>query len=110
MKADGQSPTPSGSRGVPNSGQGTVNDTFAGFIFQQPWECDVTRLLKIGENQVEVVVVGTLKNLLGPHHFDPPDGMAGDFTQGPDPGPPPGDKHDTIGYGLFEPYVLRQCE
>jgi hypothetical protein len=87
-----------------------VNHQFAGYIFRQPWECDVTRLLKSGENQIEVVVFGTPKNLLGAHHFDPPDGMMGDFTKGPEPGPPPGDAYDTIGYGLFEPFVLRQEE
>ena len=86
----------------------TVNDTFAGYIFQQPWECDVTKLLKPGENRVEVVVFGTLKNLLGAHHLDPRNGVMGDFSRGPEAGPPPGDSYDVLGYGLFDPYVLRQ--
>jgi hypothetical protein len=87
-----------------------VNDKLAGYVFQQPWECDVTKLLKPGNNQIEVVVFGTLKNLFGAHHFDPPDGMMGDFAQGPDNGPPPGNRYDVIAYGLFEPFVLQQRE
>jgi hypothetical protein len=74
----------------------------------QPWECDVTKWLKPGENQIEVAVFGTLKNLLGAHHFDPPDGMMGDWSKGPESGPPPGNQYDTLGYGLFEPFVLKQ--
>jgi hypothetical protein len=68
----------------------------------------VTKWLKPGENQIEVAVFGTLKNLLGAHHFDPPDGMMGDWSKGPESGPPPGNQYDTLGYGLFEPFVLKQ--
>jgi hypothetical protein len=85
-----------------------VNGQFAGYIFMQPWECDVTKLLKPGKNEIEVAVFGTLKNLLGAHHFDPPDGIVGDWSKGPENGPPPGDQYDTLGYGLFEPFVLKQ--
>jgi hypothetical protein len=68
----------------------------------------VTELLKSGENRIAVVVIGTLKNLLGAHHFDPPDGMMGDWTKGPEPGSLPGDQYDTLGYGLFEPFTLQE--
>ena len=69
----------------------TVNGNLCGLLVSQPWECDVTRWLKPGENTVEVIVIGTLKNTLGPHHGKPRLGMAwpGAFHQGPNPGPPP---------------------
>ena len=30
------------------------------------------------------------------------------FQQGPETGPPPGEQYHTVGYGLFEPFVLKQ--
>jgi hypothetical protein len=88
----------------------TVNGQFAGYITHQPWRCDVSKFLKQGENTVETIVVGTLKNTLGPHHSGMVRGMAWPtvFHQAPEAGPPPGEQYDTIGYGLFEPFVLEQ--
>lgn len=62
-------------------------------------------------NEIEVVVIGTLKNTLGPHHGKPGLGRAwpGMFQRGPNPGPPPGADYATVGYGLFEPLVLKQA-
>jgi hypothetical protein len=86
-----------------------VNGKEAGYIGWQPWECDVTDLLRPGTNTIEVTVIGTLKNTLGPHHAGKVRGTAGPwiFHQGPETGPPPGAAYDTIGYGLFEPFVLK---
>lgn len=86
-----------------------VNGKAAGYIAHAPWECDVTRQLRSGDNTVEVEVIGTLKNTLGPHHAGSGVGSAwpGMFQQGPEMGPPAGDKYATVGYGLFEPFVLR---
>ncbi|NLH72975.1 MAG: hypothetical protein GX456_07970 [Verrucomicrobia bacterium] len=87
-----------------------VNGKSAGHIFCAPWECEVTRLLKPGRNEIEVTVIGTLKNTLGPHHGNPPLGSAwpGMFRVGPEQGPPPGLQYHTVSYGLFEPFVLKQ--
>jgi hypothetical protein len=70
---------------------------------------DVTPHVRRGPNLVEIQVVGTLKNTLGPHHGNPGVGSAwpGMFHQGPGPGPPPGDEYHTLGYGLFEPFPRR---
>ncbi len=88
-----------------------VNGTEAGYITAPPWECDVTPQLKAGQNTIEVVVIGTLKNTLGPHHGNPGLGSAwpGMFQSGPKDGPPPGKDYSTVGYGLFEPFVLKQA-
>ncbi len=85
-----------------------VNQKPVGSIFAPPWECDISRHIHRGENTVEVVVIGTLKNTLGPHHGDPGVGSAwpGMFQNGPEHGPPPGAQYHTLAYGLFEPFTL----
>ncbi|MFC1633407.1 glycosyl hydrolase [Planctomycetota bacterium] len=87
-----------------------VNGKPSGHIAYQPWQFDVTDGIKTGMNTIEVVVIGTLKNTLGPHHYGTGLGSAWPsmFHKGPEAGPPPGDKYHTIDYGLFEPFVLKQ--
>ncbi len=86
----------------------SVNGRPAGHLISQPWQVDVTEQLRPGKNEIEVRIVGTLKNTLGPHHGNPVLGKAWpwDFRQAPAEGPPPGEKYDRVGYGLFEPFVL----
>jgi alpha-L-rhamnosidase len=86
-----------------------VNGNPAGYIAYPPWQCDVTSQMSNGENTVEIVVIGTLKNTLGPHHGKPTLGTAwpGMFQRGPIPGPP-GTDYDTVGYGMFEAFQLKQ--
>jgi len=87
-----------------------VNGKSAGHIAYKPWQCDVTDLIKQGTNTVEVIVIGTLKNTLGPHHAGKGLGSAwpGMFQQGPETGPPAGKDYHTVDYGLFEPFALKQ--
>jgi hypothetical protein len=87
-----------------------VNGKVAGYITAPPWECDVTKRLKRGDNTIEVVVIGTLKNTLGPHHGKQALGSAwpGMFQNGPKDGQPPGADYANVGYGLLEPFVLKQ--
>ncbi len=87
-----------------------VNGKPAGYVIAPPWECDVTSQIERGQNTIEVVVIGTLKNTLGPHHNGAGVGSAwpGMFQQGPRTGPPPGNQYHTVDYGLFEPFVLTQ--
>ncbi len=89
----------------------TVNGNEAGHIAYRPWQCDVTEWIKPGTNTVEVAVIGTLRNTLGPHHAGPIVGRAWPhiFRSAPETGPPPGEKYDTLGYGLFEPFVLKHA-
>ena len=88
----------------------SVNGKPAGHIAWQPWQCEVTGRIKPGRNEIEVAVIGTLKNTLGPHHAGHMVGKAwpSAFRQGPETGPPPGSKYSTLAYGLFEPFVLKQ--
>ncbi len=89
----------------------TVNGKPAGYVTSPPWQLDVTSLIHKGDNAVEVVVVGTLKNTLGPHHGSPALGTAWPamFQKGPYPGPPPGEEYSTVGYGLLKPMELLQA-
>jgi hypothetical protein len=88
----------------------SVNGRAAGEIFSSPWTLDVTSLVRPGKNVIEVRVIGTLKNTLGPHHGKPDLGTAWPamFQKGPSPGPPPGSDYSTVGYGLFEPFTVLQ--
>jgi hypothetical protein len=87
-----------------------VNGKEAGWLVSRPWEIDVTSEVKPGANEVEVIVIGTLKNTLGPHHGNNPLGTAWPrmFQTGPKSGLPPGADYATVGYGLFAPFELRQ--
>ncbi|MHC4444069.1 MAG: glycosyl hydrolase [Planctomycetota bacterium] len=87
-----------------------VNDRHAGYIAYAPWECEVTNLLNPGENDVEVIVIGTPKNTFGPHHGNPPLGEAWPrlFYEAPPNGPPAGKEYSNVGYGLFKPFQLKQ--
>lgn len=87
-----------------------VNGRQLGVISAPPWRCHVTEGIQDGENTVEVVAIGTLKNTLGPHHGKPALGTAwpGMFQKAPASGPPAGGDYSTAGYGLDEPFTLGQ--
>jgi len=89
-----------------------VNGKPAGHIYRQPWECDVTKSVRAGTNVIEVMVIGTLRNTLGPHHGSQPLGSAWPsmFRSAPETGPPAGVQYNTVGYGLFKAFELhRRC-
>lgn len=88
----------------------SVNGKPAGAIYHQPFACDVTALIQQGSNTVEVTVIGTLRNTLGPHHGEQRLGFAspGSWNAAPKSGPPAGDTYETVKYGLFQPFVLLQ--
>ena len=87
-----------------------VNGKPAGAIGWAPWTCDVTDAIQPGKNTVEVIVIGTLRNTLGPHHAGPVAGKAWphDFRKAPEIGPPPGAQYNTLPYGLYTPFALEQ--
>ncbi len=57
-----------------------------------------------------MIVIGTLKNTLGPHHGKPALGAAwpAGFHAANKQSPAPGNEYSTVGYGLFEPFQLRK--
>jgi hypothetical protein len=86
-----------------------VGEKTAGFIAFLPYELEITEELVPGINRVSVIVYGTLKNTLGPHHNNPQLGRAwpGSFQQGAKGGFPPGSSYSLVGYGLLEDFKLR---
>ena len=89
-----------------------VNGHDAGNIAYQPWQLEVTDLIRPGQNLIEVTVIGTLRNTLGPHHAGELQGAAWPnmFHKAPETGPPPGIKYSTLSYGIFEPFVLKNSK
>jgi hypothetical protein len=84
-----------------------VNGQSAGIIGWPPYRLDVTRFIKNGENEIEVLVFGSLKNVLGPHHGKFKPGLIGSWLWRTAPEhTPPGSQYDLIGYGLFEEFRL----
>ena len=64
-----------------------LNGKAVGTIAWPPYELDVTTWVRPGENAVEIVLVNTLRNLLGPHHRpggEPDSAWEQDFKFHPD--------------------------
>lgn len=89
-----------------------INGEPAGHIAYAPWECDLAGKVRNGRNTLEIVVIGTLKNTLGPHHNNQALGLAGpgSWDNAPAQGPPPGAGYSTVAYGLWEPPILERIE
>lgn len=45
-----------------------INDQAAGSLFWDPFELDISGMLKAGTNKIEIALTNTLRNLLGPYH------------------------------------------
>jgi hypothetical protein len=84
-----------------------VNGKPAGVIGWQPYELDIASQLVPGRNRVEVVVVGSLKNALGPHHGKITRGLVspGSFRSAPTH-QPPGTAYDLDAYGLMSEFTV----
>lgn len=84
----------------------SVNGQAATVIAFPPYETDVTGLIKTGENKIEVKVIGSLKNLLGPHHNHPKPGFVSPWIWRNVKSYPPGKDYQILDYGLFEDFNL----
>ncbi len=84
----------------------TVNGQVTGIIAYPPYQLDITTSLKDGDNTVEVAVVGSLKNLLGPFHNKPKPGLVSPWHFRFVKKYPPGKEYDVYDYGLMEDYRL----
>lgn len=84
-----------------------VNDIFAGIITAEPNRLPIGEFVKKGNNKIEITVIGSLKNVLGPFYNKPAPGLV-------DPGKwynvktqPPGNEYDLYDYGLTEDYQIK---
>ncbi|HCF82045.1 MAG TPA: hypothetical protein DER39_10130, partial [Porphyromonadaceae bacterium] len=83
-----------------------VNNKKAGIIGFDPYSLDVSPWLEKGKNQIDVCVIGSLRNLLGPHYNNPGQGLAGPFNWRNINAPIPPEAYKMIDYGLFENFEL----
>ena len=83
-----------------------VNKEHAGLIAWPPYSLDISDKVRNGENEISVIVYGSLKNLLGPHH-NPIRGRTppNSWDRAPER-QPGGEKYDFIGYGLSEDFSV----
>lgn len=83
-----------------------VNEKKAGMIAFNPYQLNVTSYLKKGNNQIEVRVIGSLKNLLGPHYRNPKPGLASPWHWKNIQKPISGNDYQMNDYGLMEDFDL----
>lgn len=55
-----------------------INDKLAGELYWHPFELNLAGFLKPGENTIEIELINSLRNLLGPHHLE--EGESGQVT------------------------------
>ncbi len=84
----------------------TVNGRKASPVAFPPYETDITPFIHDGNNRVEVTIIGSLRNLLGPHHNNPPEGFVSPWTWRNVKSYPPGLDYSLINYGLFDNFDL----
>jgi alpha-L-rhamnosidase len=84
----------------------TVNGQDANIIAFPPYHSDITGLIKPGINKIDVKVLGSLKNLLGPHHNNPKPGFVSPWTWRNVKSYPEGKDYQMLDYGLFEEFAL----
>jgi hypothetical protein len=85
-----------------------VNDKAARVIAFPPYESEITDLIIPGTNKIEVKVIGSLKNLLGPHFNNPAPGMASPWLFRNVKSYPAGKDYQLIDYGLMGEFTLMQ--
>jgi hypothetical protein len=84
----------------------TVNGQRATLIAFPPFRSDITSLIKPGVNTVEVKVIGSLKNLLGPHFNNPAPGLVSPWHWRNVKSYPGGKDYQLIDYGLFNEFSV----
>jgi hypothetical protein len=85
-----------------------VNGQNAAVIAFPPYQSDITALMKPGKNKIEVIVIGSLKNLLGPHHNNPKPGFVSPWIWRNVRSYPPGNDYQILDYGLMDDFTLLQ--
>lgn len=83
-----------------------VNGAKAGMIGYDPYQLHVTPFLKEGVNRIDVRVIGSLKNLLGPHYKNPAPGLASPWHWKHIKEPIAGSEYQMKDYGLMEDFTL----
>ncbi|MDR3269388.1 MAG: hypothetical protein LBT83_10025 [Tannerella sp.] len=88
----------------------TINGQSAGIILADPYSMDISGFIKQGKNDVEVKVVGSNKNLLGPFHNQPAPGLVSPWHFRNVKAQPPGNEYQQLEYGLMTDFDLTVSE
>ncbi len=88
----------------------SVNGQPATPIAFPPYRSDISALIKPGSNKIEVKVIGSLKNLLGPHHNNPKPGFVGPGEWRNVKKYPAGKDYQMLDYGLMEDFIIYKGE
>jgi hypothetical protein len=83
-----------------------VNGKDAGIIIAEPGTLNISKYVQKGNNSVQVTIIGSLKNLLGPHHKSPKPGLVSPQQWRNISSYPPGNKYETMDYGLMEDFKI----
>lgn len=78
----------------------------AGLMGWPPYELDITDQVSAGRHEITVVVTGSLKNVLGPHHARPRGAAWPNNFESAPRQQPAGKDYDVFAYGLFEPFQV----
>ena len=81
-----------------------VNGESAGIIGWKPYKLNVSKLVKEGKNTIEVKVIGSNRNLLGP--FILPEGITGPWHWMSQPFLKSGADYYLLDYGLYTPFAF----
>jgi len=87
-----------------------VNNKMVALVALPPYRCDITSFLKKGNNIIEVKVIGSLKNVFGPHHNKPKPGLVSPWHWRYVQKYPPGNEYDLYDYGLMEDFKIIEQE
>jgi len=84
-----------------------VNGKKAGQIAWEPFKLDISKFIQKGENVIDVLVTGSLKNTLGYHHVVQTGWIDSPFSwnRGPDR-QPAGSDYQFLDYGIFQRFSL----
>lgn len=85
----------------------TVNGKEAGIIAFPPYKLDISKYITKGDNSVSITVIGSRKNLLGPHHNQQKEGFVSPWIWRNVKTYPSGSEYQLIDYGLFEDFSLK---
>jgi hypothetical protein len=84
----------------------SVNGQPSTCIAFPPYQTDISGMIKPGLNKIDVKIIGSLKNLLGPHHNNLTPGLASPGSWRNVKGYPSGKDYQMLDYGLNEDFNL----
>ncbi|SEK19141.1 hypothetical protein [Parapedobacter koreensis] len=79
-----------------------LNGKTVGYLHYPPHQLELGKGIRDGRNELEIIIVGSLKNTLGPHHGSPRPGMVSPWHWRNVKNYPAGDAYDSYDYGLME--------